>query len=80
MNKILQLIIDDYQNHPTSAEYKLALHRYCEVERKFMSSLSEKQVKEYLELDFIGGELNVVEQNEFAQFIFDYVVSEIFKC
>jgi len=73
MNKILKLIIDDYHNQKPSAEYKFALHRYCEDERKFMSSLNKKQVKEYLGLDSIASELNVVEQNEFANYLFTYL-------
>ena len=32
MNKILKLIIDDYQNQKPSAEYQLALHRFCDAE------------------------------------------------
>ena len=66
MNKILKLIIDDYQNHKPSAEYQLALHRYCEAEQEFMAMLNKKQTAKYLKLNFAAGELSVVEQDEFA--------------
>ena len=77
MNKILKLIIDDYQNHKLSAEYKFALHRYCDAERKFMDTLNKNQKAEFLKLDFIAGELNVAEQNDFAEFLFSYLIKSL---
>ena len=72
MNKILKLIINDYQNQKPSAEYQLTLHRYCDAEQGFMSTLSKKQKVEYMKLDFLVGELSVVEQDEFAKYLFEF--------
>jgi len=70
MNKILKLLVDDFVNKESSAEYKLVLHRYCDAEKTFMDSLNNKQKAEYLKLDFVAGELGVVEQNDLAEFLF----------
>ena len=72
MNKILKLIIDDYQNQKPTAEYQLALRRYCDFETAFMALLDEKQKAEYLKLDFAAGELALIEQDEFAKYLFNY--------
>lgn len=69
MDKMLKLLIDDFQNHKPSAEYQLILNKVCEAETLFMNSLSKKQKAEYLKLDFSGGELNVAEFHEFAKFL-----------
>lgn len=41
MDKILQLLIDDFQNRKLSAEYKLVQLKVCEAEEKFMGLLSK---------------------------------------
>jgi len=59
MDKILNLLINNFQNHKPSAEYQLALNKVCEAESAFMNSLSKKQKAEYLKLDLVCSELNV---------------------
>jgi len=76
MDKILKLLIDDFQNHKSSAEYQLVLNKVCEAESAFMNSLSKKQKAGYLKLDFACGELSVVELQEFALFLY----SELINC
>ena len=75
MDKILKLLIDDFQNHKPSAEYQLALNKVCEAESAFMNSLNKKQKAEYLKLDFVTGELSIVEFREFAQFLYENLKS-----
>ena len=70
MNKILKLLVDDFLNKESSAEYKFVLTRYCDAEKAFMASLGEEQKAEYLKLDFITGELGIVEQNELAEYLY----------
>ena len=70
MNKILKLICDEYHNQRPSAEYRLAQKVVCEAQAKFMAGLSTKQKKEFMELDFIQGQLNVQSQNDFAEYLF----------
>jgi len=74
MNKILKLLVDDYTNKESSAEYKLILHRYCDAEKAFLDLLDDKQKAEYLKLGSVGGELSVLEQDEFAEYIFKNIV------
>ena len=71
MDKMLKLLIDDFQNHKSSAEYQLVLNKVCKAETVFMNSLNKKQKAEYLKLDFVCGELSVVELREFAKFLYD---------
>ena len=71
MDKILKLLIDDFQNHKPSAENQLVLNRVCEAETVFMNSLNKNQRAGYLKLDFVNGELNVVELREFAKFLYE---------
>jgi len=75
MDKILKLLIDDFQNHKPSAEYQLDLNKVCEAESAFMNSLNKKQKAEYLKLDFVTGELSIVEFREFAQFLYENLKS-----
>jgi len=42
-----------------------------------MNSLNKKQKAEYLKLDFIAGELSVVEQNEFSKHLTKYFSVQI---
>ena len=67
---MLKLLIDDFQNHKPSAEYRLVLNKVCEAESAFMNSLNKKQKAKYLKLDFVCGELNIVELREFALFLY----------
>ena len=71
MNKILRLLIDDYQNHAISAEYKLVLEKACIMEKAFVNSLNIEQKKAYSELDIAMGELSAWGQNELAEYLFD---------
>jgi len=71
MNKISKLLVDDFLNQKPSAEYKLALNKYCDAEAVFIALLDEKQKAEYLKLDFVTGELSVVEFREFTQFLYE---------
>ena len=71
MNKILQLIINEYQNQKPSAEYMLILNEVCEAEEKFMSSLTKEQKTEYFQFDFIAGKLSTIELDEFARYLFE---------
>jgi len=73
MDKMLKLLIDDFQNHKPSAEYQLILKKYCEAETAFMNSLNKKQKDEYLKLDFKLGKLSIAELNEFAEFLFGII-------
>ena len=73
MNKLLELVINDYQTQQTSAEYKLRLHLYCEAEKSFMSTLCKQQKAEYLKLDFLGGEVSALEQDDFAKYLFEHL-------
>ena len=43
MDEMLKLLIDDFQNHKPSAEYRLILSKVCEAETTFMNLLSKKQ-------------------------------------
>ena len=70
MNKILQLLIDDYRTHKPSAEYLLMLDKFCLVEEKFLALLDEKQRKAYMDLQFTGGELDILSEREFAEYLF----------
>ena len=70
MDKILELLINDMQNEKPSAEQRLAMKAYCEAERKFMATLNKKQKAEYIELDILTGELSVVEQDDFAKYLY----------
>ena len=71
MNKILKLLINDFQNQKPGAEYQLVLHRFCEAESAFMATLNKKQKVEYLKLDALGGELGVAELDNFATYLFE---------
>jgi len=68
MNKILKLLIDDFQNHKPSAKYQPVLNKVCETEMAFMSSLNKKQKAEYIKLDFVCGELSIVELRDLLSF------------
>ena len=68
MDKILELLIEDFQHRKMSAEYELVLNKICEAESAFMNLLDEKQKVEYLKFSFITGELDLIEFNEFANF------------
>ena len=70
MNKILKLLIDDFQSHKPGAKYQFVLHRFCEAESAFMATLNKKQKAEYLKLDVLGGELGVAELDSFAAYLF----------
>ncbi|MCL2846091.1 MAG: hypothetical protein FWE38_00190 [Firmicutes bacterium] len=70
MNKIIKLIVDDYLNQKPSAEYRLAQKEVCEAQAKFMTGLNKKQRKEFFKLDSIQGKLNVIEDDECAEFLF----------
>ena len=70
MNKLLKLLIDDFQNEKPTTEYQLILNKVCEAESAFMTLLDKKQKAEYLKLDFICDELGVVELHEFAKFLY----------
>ena len=70
MDKILKLLIDDFQNEKPSSEYQLVLRKFCKAEVKFMATLSEKQKAEYMKLDLLCGELDVAELNNFAKFLY----------
>ena len=71
MNKVLKLIVDDYLNKNSSAEYRLAQKEVCEAQAKFMTGLNKKQQKEFFKLDSIQGKLNVIGHDEFAEFLFE---------
>jgi len=73
MDKILKLIINNYQNQKPSAEYKLILNQVCEAEERFLSTLSKEQKVEYRKLEFIVAELDVIERDEFAEYLFDFM-------
>ncbi|MCL2570639.1 MAG: hypothetical protein FWE16_05575 [Firmicutes bacterium] len=72
MNKILKLIVIDYCNQKPSAEYRLLRKEVCDAQAKFMSMLNRKQRKTFLELDSLSGQLNVVAQDDFAEFLSSY--------
>ena len=76
MDKILKLLIDDFQNHKSTAEYQLVLNKVCEAEATFINSLNKKQKAEYLKLDFVCGELSAIELREFAQFLYETLKKE----
>jgi len=71
MNKILKLLIDDYQTQDTSAEYKFLLQQVCIAEKCFIDSLNNKQRKMYLQLEALSNGLGVIEQNDLAEFLFE---------
>jgi len=71
MNKILKLLIDDYQHRDISAGYRLMLEKACIIEKAFVGSLNAEQKKAYSELDFAMSELNTWGQNEFAEYLFE---------
>lgn len=71
MNKLLKLLINDYQNHKLSAEYQLALNKLCDAQRGFMALLNDEQKKAFLMLDCIDGELNIAERDDFAKYLFE---------
>jgi len=73
MDKMLKLLIDDFQNEKPSAEYQLVQNRVCDAESAFMALLDEKQKAEYLKLDFVCGELNIIESHELAQFLYKHL-------
>jgi hypothetical protein len=73
MNKLLQLLVDDFQNQKPSAEYQLVLSKVCEVESAFMALLDKKQKAEYLKLDSVARELGVIELHEFAEFLYKHL-------
>ena len=77
MDKILKLLVDDFQNYKPSAEYQLVLNKVCEAESAFINSLSKKQKAEYLKLDFVCCELNVVELQEFAKYLYSELKSNL---
>jgi len=63
--------MDDFQNQKPGAEYQFVLRRFCEAESTFMATLNKKQKAEYLKLDVLGGELSVVELDNFATYLFE---------
>jgi hypothetical protein len=71
MNKILKLMVDDYQNNKPSAEYRLALRYFCDAEKRFMSMLNKKQAAEYLKLSSMHCELDSIGLDDFAVFLFN---------
>ena len=73
MNKLLKLLIDDYTQRDTSAEYKLLLQRACDVEKSFTATLNNEQRKVYFELDILNGDLAVLDGNEFAEYLYDAI-------
>ena len=63
--------MDDYHPRKASAECLLLLTKVCEVERKFMDSLTDAQKKEYLQVEYIKAELGILEQNDLAEYLFE---------
>ena len=70
MNRILKLLIDDYGDRNSTAEYKVEQMKFCEAERAFVNSLSEEQKKAYPALNSLHGELGCIEQKQVAEFVF----------
>ena len=73
MNKLLELIIEDYKNQKQSAESRLALNKVCELELSFTSALNEEQRAEYLKLEYIAAELFALELDDFAVYLFEFI-------
>ena len=71
MNKILELLMDDYHARNTSAEYKLMLAKVCAEERVFMESLNVEQRRAYLKYESVRNELDILAQNELAVYLFE---------
>ena len=71
MDKILRLLIEEFLEQKPSAEYQLALHKFCEAETEFMKLLDDKQKAEYFKFDFEYGKLDIVSMNAIAEFIFE---------
>lgn len=73
MDKILNLLLNEYKKEKPSAEYQLILKKACEAEAAFMATLDKKQKAKYLELDFIEGEVVVAELQDLAEFLFKHL-------
>jgi formylmethanofuran dehydrogenase subunit B len=69
MDKVLKLLVDDFGERGTSAEYRVILHKHCEIERPLIASLNDEQKKEYFKLESMRGELQVQGFNDFAEFL-----------
>ncbi|MCL2556344.1 MAG: hypothetical protein FWE03_04945 [Firmicutes bacterium] len=70
MDKILNLIIEDYHNREFSSDYELALNKFCEKESIFMKLLSKKQKAEYIKLSFFLCELTSIEQQKIGEYVY----------
>ena len=77
MNKVLELLIDDYLPRKISAECMLLLTKVCDTERKLMDTLSDEQKKEYLRIEIAKAELDIQERNEFAKYLFEAIRSNL---
>ena len=43
MYRILEILIEDFENQKPSEAYQLAQHKFCEAEKAFMDSLSDAE-------------------------------------
>jgi len=73
MDKILNLLINDYLPQKFSAEYRLILKNCCEAEKAFTALLDEKQKVAFFKLDSMNGELAISGLNELAIFLYENI-------
>jgi len=73
MEKLLQLLIDEFSHKQSTVEYSLLLHRYIIQEDLFLDLLNENQTIEFHKLESFKDNLNDAEHKAFAKFLYDYL-------
>ena len=71
MHRILEILIEEFENKKPTDKYKLEQHKFCEAEKVFMDSLSGEQKKAYLGLGSIQGKLQTITFEDFSVYIFE---------
>ena len=71
MYRILEILIEDFENQKPSDAYQLAQHKLSEVETPFIASLSDEQKKAYFAMNSIHGTLQNIQFDNFAMYVFE---------
>ena len=71
MYRILEILIEDFENQKPGEAYQLAQYKFCENEKAFMDSLSAEQKKAYLALSNAQCSLKGIMFDNFAMYVFE---------
>ena len=73
-NKVLaEMIREKYYEEKMTAEYKLQLNKFVEMEDEFLKDFSKDKWKEYLCLDIEKGQLHSIEVDQIIKFVIKFL-------